>query len=245
MRVVIDIESIPGQPKSRIIDAIAKGVTPPAQMKKPDTIKAWMEGTGDYVGVRDALIEESYRKTALDGGRGQLCCASFAVEDSEQVHSLFLMPAIPANEIEPPFYIQNGGMIVHTESEFLRKLFDAIGQEIGGLPSMFVGHNIVFDLKFLFHRAVINQVNPGLRLNQSGKHDQHFYDTMEAWAGFRGYIKLDELCDILGIEQPADEIDGSKVWECYQAAEYGKILNHNIADIKRVQQVYKHLTFSL
>ena len=52
-------------------------------MKKAETIKEWNEGTGKYVGVKDAAIEKAYRDTSFDGGKGEIISIAWAIEDEE------------------------------------------------------------------------------------------------------------------------------------------------------------------
>jgi hypothetical protein len=79
----------------------------------------------------------------------------------------------------------------------------------------FIGHNIGWDLKFLWQRSIINNIKPPIRIPWrdavwSGK----YTDTMTLWVGPRDTISLTNLCKILGIEME-DEIDGSQVWDMW------------------------------
>lgn len=224
MQVVFDLETIPQQPEEEARKIIADTIEPPGSMSKPETIAEWMAGTGKYVGARDALIEEKYRKTALDGSKGQICSFAWSIGDSEQVDSFFVKPG--------------------NESAMLRLFFDAVRTEMKGRPPEFAGHNIGgFDLLFLYHRAVILQQDPIFDLGQHGRHGVHFFDTMQAWAGYRNYISLSALCTALGIVDD-DEIDGSQVWDSYKAGNYTIIEQHNVADVVKVKQVLKRLQFN-
>ena len=78
MNIYLDIETIPSQVEGykESID-----VSPPAQMKKAETIDAWVNGDGKYAGERDKVIDEIYRKTALSGTHGEILCISWALND--------------------------------------------------------------------------------------------------------------------------------------------------------------------
>lgn len=223
MNVFIDIETIPQQPEDEVKAEIAKTIEAPAKMSKPETIVEWHAGEGKYAGVKDAMIEETYRKTSFDGSKGEICSVAFGF-DGDVIHSL--------------------SRSVFSESDILHYVFDTINQNRNGRPPYFVGHNIGgFDLKFLFHRAVILGINPGFDLCQHGRHGQHFYDTMQAWAGFGGRISQDNLCKALGIEGKPDDIDGSKVWDFYKAGNIARIEEYNRDDVEKIRKIYNKLNF--
>ena len=71
MNIYIDIETIPTQPETDAKLDIAETIKPPASMTKAETIADWHAGSGKYAGVKDRKIDEAYRKTALDGTRGE------------------------------------------------------------------------------------------------------------------------------------------------------------------------------
>jgi 3'-5' exonuclease len=223
MNTYIDIETIPQQPEIEVKAEIAKTIEAPAQMSKPETIAEWHNGEGKYAGVKDAAIEEQYRKTSFDGAKGEICSVSFAVNDGDVVN------------------FNRGNM---SEAEILAELFRAIKFQCAGRPPFFIGQNIGgFDLKFIFQRAVILRANPGFDLCQHGRHGQHFYDTMQAWAGYGGRVSQDNLCKALGIEGKPDDIDGSKVWDFYKAGKIERIAEYNSDDVVKVREIHKRLTF--
>ena len=108
----------------------------------------------------------------------------------------------------------------------------------------FIGHYISgFDLKFLFQRAVINNIDPGFDLRQDAKHGSQIYDTMLAWAGYGDKISQDNLCKALGIKGKPDDIDGSKVWDFVKAGDVEKVAAYNKDDVKKVREIYKRMNF--
>lgn len=223
MNVFIDIETIPQQPEDEVKSEIAKTIEAPAQMSKPETIAEWHAGEGKYAGVKDAMIEETYRKTSFDGSKGEVCSAAFCAGDGD---------------------IRVLSRKSFSEREILFCLFQSIKSDCFGWPPYFIGHNIGgFDLKFLFHRAVIFGINPRFDLCQHGRHGQHFYDTMQAWAGYGGRISQDNLCKALGIEGKPDDIDGSKVWDFYKAGKIDRIEEYNRDDVEKIRKIYNTLNF--
>jgi hypothetical protein len=225
MNVFIDVETIPAQPEKEAKARIAETIQAPAQMKKPETIATWHAGEGQYAGVKEAEIEQRYRNTSFDGARGELISIAWAVE--------------------------SGGVYSHCrdlgehEAEFLAAAFDRISSGLGGRPPFFIGHYIGgFDLKFLFHRAVINRVQPPFELPFYGRHDKDFYDTNIAWAGFRDRISQDNLCAALGIEGKPEDIDGSKVWDFVKAGDVERVAEYNRDDVEKNREIFHRLRFS-
>lgn len=229
MNVFIDIETIPEQPEKESRDRIAKAISAPTAMKKQETIQDWHNGAGKYVGEKEAAIELEYLKTSLTGTKGQVCSISFAVGDGE------IMSSTDRG---------NG------EYGLLKWFCDAINIELningsGKRQPFFVGHYVGgFDLKFLFQRFVINQINPSIDLPFNGRHGQSFYDTMTAWSGYKERISQNSLCEALGIKGKPSDIDGSMVWEYYKLGEMEKIEEYNRNDVAKVREIYKRLTFT-
>ena len=229
MNIFIDIETIPQQPEDQAKAEIAATIQAPAQMSKSETIAAWHAGEGSYAGVKDALIEETYRKTSFDGGKGEIISIAFADDECD------------------PIAIHRGleaGDKNISEVQMLQLAFGRIELMLGGKSPWFIGHNIGgFDLKFLFQRAVINRVNPNFDLKQYGRHGSQYYDTMQAWAGYGNRVSQDNLCKALGIDGKPADIDGSKVWDFYKAGKIERIAEYNADDVAKVRQIYKRLTF--
>ncbi|WP_020208249.1 ribonuclease H-like domain-containing protein [Gilvimarinus chinensis] len=229
MNVFIDLETIPEQPEAEAKAAIAESIQAPASMKKPETVADWHNGVGKYAGEKEALIEERYRKTALDGSKGEIISIAFAVEGGEVFVS------------SRQHFESEVGLIENALYQLDQEL-SSYGQS---RPPYFVGHNIGgFDLKFLYQRCVINRINPGFDLKQWGRHGSQFFDTMQAWAGWGNRISQDNLCKALGIEGKPDDIDGSKVWDFYKAGQIGRIAEYNADDVLKVREIYQRLTFA-
>ena len=186
MNIYLDIETIPEQPEQEAKAAIAKTISAPKAMKKAETIEAWHNGEGKYSGEKEKAIDEAYRKTSFDGAKGEICSISWAFGDGETHVS----------------YQDN----TFGEAEILNEFFNSIKSQPNFSDSpFFVGHYLAgFDLKFLYHRSIVLGINPSFKLPFSGRHNQHFYCTMQAWAGFRDSISQDNLCKALGLGGKGD-----------------------------------------
>jgi hypothetical protein len=224
MNVFIDIETIPQQPEAETRAEIEKTIEAPGQISKPETIAEWHSGVGKYAGVKLAAIDEQYRKTALDGAKGEICSVSFSVEGE----AIFTVDRREGDELN-----------------LLTVMFAYMRKQLGGRLPFFIGHNIGgFDLKFLFHRCVINRVNPEIDLYQWGRHGNHYFDTMQAWAGYGQRISQDNLCAALGIKGKPSDICGANVWDHYKAGNIARIAEYNADDVATVIEIYKRLTFA-
>jgi len=227
MHIYIDIETIPSQRpevRERFLDAAieaARSDPPPANYKHVEAIEKWRDER--IVGAEDAG-DEDWRRTALDGGYGEIVCVCWAVEDGD-IKTLHRTRR-------------------HTmEAELLVQLFDALREDTRGQVPSYVGHNIGFDLRFLHHRAVVLGIRPGIHLPYNDPPWRSTYiDTMQEWCGARDRVKLTTLCDMLGI-QVDDEIDGSQVWDAWRDGREDQIVEHCRADVDRVRQIHHRLTW--
>jgi len=191
-------------------------------MKKQETIDAWHNGEGKYAGEKDKAIEDAYRKTSFDGAKGQICSIAWKVE---------------------------GGVIASCtdklgEADLLTMFFEDMTAQCNGRPPYFIGQYIGgFDLKFIFHRAVILGIKPPFKIPFNGRHKSDFYCTQQAWAGFGGRMSQDNLCKALGIDGKPDDIDGSKVWDFYKAGKIDRIEEYNRYDVETVEKIYNRINF--
>jgi 3'-5' exonuclease len=157
-------------------------------------------------------------KTALDPAAGHICSIAWAVGDEGIVSST----------------------IKRVEDERL-----AIEAFFASLPQMgmtrFIGHYISgFDLRFIMCRAIVLGVKvPALWPRDPKPWDQAVFDTMTAWAGARGTIGLERLCEALGIESPKGDMAGNQVAAAWAAGEFDRIAAYNRRDVEAVRQVFK------
>jgi len=225
MNVYFDIETIPGQPESLHRQRIAETIKEPGAMKLQATIDAWHNGEGKYAGEKESAIDEAYRKQSFDGSVGEICSLAWAIGDGDI--KAFCDPNISEADLLLSFF---NDVASHMKHEKASPFF--IGHYIGG-----------FDLKFVFQRAVINSVKPPFAIPFSGWHGKDFFCTQEAWCGKRDNIKMDKLAQVLGIQGKGD-MDGSMVWDYFQARMFEEIQAYNKDDVRIVREIHKRLSFN-
>ena len=69
------------------------------------------------------------------------------------------------------------------------------------------------------------------------------YDTMHRWwLGSRNRVALDDIAWALGIpSSKTEEIEGSRVFELYQAGRLAEIREYNLNDVRVTRKVYERL----
>jgi len=222
-----DIETIPDQDEGALENA-RELVKVPANYKKPEAIERY----------RLSNAAEAYEKTALNGLHGEICSIAWALGDGEiQGH---------IRKSDEP------------ESDVLLLFFESVVHDVrrngeGAFPRLtWIGHNLIdFDLRFLKQRCIVNGIKPPFLIPADARHASNdVFDTMKAWAGWKGYVKQDALCRALGIESSSEEfnsvdlaeMDGSKVWAAYQRGDYDHILTYNKLDVWKVRELHKRMS---
>lgn len=226
--LTVDIETIPAQ-RPDVLEEIRATIKPPGNIKKAETIAAWMEAEAP------AAIDEAYRKTGLDGAYGQICVIGFAIDE-----------AGPQTVWAPDWQNPNN------ERELLEDFYIALGDMIS--PSAersiaVVGHNVVsFDLRFMVQRSIVKGIRPHGVISRAAQakpwETDKVFDTMVQWAGVGGRISLDKLCKALGIASPKGDISGAQVWDFVKDGRISEVADYCAWDIVATREVHRRLTFS-
>jgi len=62
------------------------------------------------------------------------------------------------------------------------------------------------------------------------------------WFGARNRVALDDLAWALGMESSkTDEVEGSRVFELYQAGRLAEIREYNLNDVRVTRKVYERI----
>jgi predicted PolB exonuclease-like 3'-5' exonuclease len=225
MIITFDIETLPTDNADVIAD-MAKNITPPGTIKKPESIAAWHAENGAQA------LSDAVAKTSFDGALGRIACIAWAIDDGD-IH-----------------VTQTGD-----EEEDIRIFYDCISKMVkihgkGGDYSQgatFCGHNLAgFDLPFLKHRSIVLGIKPPpdiLKAMGAKPWDSCIADTMLMWSSdSQKRTSMDKLCRALGIKGK-DGFDGSMVSETWPI-DPNKVREYCKDDVMRTRAMYKRITFA-
>lgn len=242
MNVIIDIETCPAADKQPFIDNAKTNFKAPSDLTKGQAgADLGLSGDGLKYASKDEVIalwekemaekkapevaEANWRKTSLDGTKGRILSIAWQTDKASGLH------------IGDPI----------NERDTLLQFFDVLGGALNthgkSRPPYFIGHNLTFDLKFLFRRSVILGIKPPFEFPFKGRHGSDYFCTMNAWCEFGERISLANLCDALSIDKGSD-IDGSQVCDYWLAGRYSDIGAYNVEDVQLTDRVYRALTFT-
>lgn len=107
-----------------------------------------------------------------------------------------------------------------------------------------VGHNIIgFDLPFIFQRCLVNNIAVRPFVNLAEFNVRGVYDTMHRWwLGSKNRVALDDIAWALGIpSSKTDEVEGSRIFDLYQAGRLAEIREYNLKDVRVTRKVYERM----
>ena len=110
-----------------------------------------------------------------------------------------------------------------------------------------VGHNILgFDLPFIFQRCLVHCISAKPIVDLSEFNVRGVFDTMHHWwLGSKRFVSLDDIAWALGIESSkTSEVEGSKVFDLYQANRLELIREYNLNDVRVTRKVYERMVGS-
>src|SRR5215510_4302428 len=110
-----------------------------------------------------------------------------------------------------------------------------------------VGHNIIgFDLPFIFQRCLVHSLKARPLVTLSDYTPRGVFDTMHRWwLGAKKFVSLDDVAWALGIESSkTSEVEGSKVFDLYQAGKLDLIREYNLNDVRVTRKVYERMVAS-
>lgn len=180
--------------------------------------------------MTDAEVSEFYtQKAAIFAEFGKIICISVARFDLKEGQDLKLKVK--------SFFGHDEKEVLLEFAEMLRKRFYRDEHRI-------CGHNIrEFDVPYLCRRMMVHQIPFPRILNLSGKKpwESTHIDTMQYWkfGDVKHYTSLNLLANVLGIESPKDDIDGSQVGPVYwRENNLARIVDYCQKDAVTVAQLY-------
>lgn len=219
MVIVYDLETLPTYDEEIIED-----IRQATQKKQDKRVRKWSDE------AFEEEVAKSVETTSFDGARGSIVTIGYAFDD------------------EPAKALSVG--IDGTEKEVITKFFEAMRDYRQSHPrsknqTVYVAHNMPFDQRFLWQRAVVHNVNPrdyGFDLGIKAKPwEDTLFDTMTAWAGFGKRASLDKVAKALGLGQKTEGIDGSMVAQYVKDGRIQEVNDYCIDDVELTRDVYKRL----
>lgn len=110
-----------------------------------------------------------------------------------------------------------------------------------------VGHNVIgFDLPFIFQRCLVHAIQARPFVNLAEYNVRGVFDTMHRWwLGAKRHVSLDDVAWALGIESSKTaEVEGSKVFDLYQAGKLDQIREYNLNDVRVTRKIYERMVAS-
>src|SRR5438067_6715612 len=158
----------------------------------------------------------------------------------------FQLDGVTADQKEYAFGIDAEGN-EQDEEQALRDIL-ALMSDFDPVCDLLVGHHIInFDLPFIFQRCLANNISVKPFIDLSEFNVRGVYDTMRGWwLGSRNRVALDDVAWALGIESSkTGEVEGSKVFELYQAGRLAEIREYNLNDVRVTRKVYERMVACL
>ena len=99
------------------------------------------------------------------------------------------------------------------------------------------------DLPFIFQRCLANNIAARPFVNLGEYNVRGVFDTMRGWwLGGRQRVGLDDVAWALGFESSkTSEVEGSKVFDLYQAGKLAEIREYNLNDVRVTRKVYERM----
>lgn len=238
MKIFLDCETVPGQTEAAK-QAAAEATRPPATFKKAESIAAWWTENGQ------AAQDDTWRKQALDATWGEIVSIA-AMTDTDHSWVKCRAPSEPERELIEAFFATVEGWRDAEQKALVDSMSRSYSADPGSAwpadPLYLVAHNTPFDIGFLWRRCcVLGIPKPRWLPSPSARAGRDFGDSMTLWAGFAGRISLDNLCRALSIPTPKGDLDGSQVFDAWQAGQTERISTYNMADVVACRAVWERL----
>jgi DNA polymerase elongation subunit (family B) len=227
----IDIETIP-LPEYR-------GRVGPKLEREFRLAKMRIEQQQRYLEDIAAEEEHQYQLGSFSATSGRILCIAVHVGPVRGLE----IEGLTSDQSEHTFGIDAEGN-EQEEAEAL-KGFLSLMSDFDPDCDLVVGHNIIsFDLPFIFQRCLANNIPVKPFIDLGEFHVRGAYDTMRAWwlGERRSRVGLDDLAWALGFESSKTaEVEGSKVFDLYQAGRLAEIREYNLNDVRVTRKVYEHM----
>ena len=215
----IDIETVPGCDWKA--DDLAALIQPPANYKKGESIQAWLDAN------------EAHERRKLTHALGlhplycQIVCVGVALDEGE--------PRVVSNTNPVQLLQDLGQALLDLSDESKMRSHEQF---------RFVGHNIMaFDLPVLWAQSAVRNVAvpylPNPHTIKPWDTDK-VLDTLTALKPAREQMKgysLADMCRLLGVPDLNPDMDGSMVWDMFQAGQMDQLAEYCGRDVVMVRNL--------
>ena len=136
----------------------------------------------------------------------------------------------------------------HDEKEILLQFAQVCNKFFRNDQKLFCGHNIrEFDIPYICRRSFINQIAlPEILIDLQNKKpwENPMLDTLQFWkfGEYKNFTSIELLSNVLGIDSPKDDIDGSEVAKVYwEQNDLQRVVNYCNKDVVTIAQVLMRL----
>lgn len=209
-----DIETLPTNDE-QVIKRLADSIRPPGNIKKKESIDAWMEENYDIT------LKEKIKATALDAAYGRVACIAW--NDGFLTTSSF--KNMSEYEVISDFYesIENTG--IETFS----------GHNIAGFDLKFLKQRSMI-LGIKPPKNILKAMN-------AKPWDDCIKDTMLMWDSDKNkMMSLDTMCWLFGVKHDMPDFNGSMVADTWKTNPQ-KVIDYCIADVKAERELYYKMVF--
>ena len=190
-----------------------------------------------YLESQEEEIERCYKLGSLSAASGRVLCAAVHIGPKAGIEIEGLEDA----GTEYVFGISESGE-ERGEDETLDAFINLM-LECDLETDEIAGHNIInFDLPFVFQRCLVYGIQiPKIKLGEYNV--RGVYDTMHKWwLGSKKTVSLDDVAWALGIESSkSEEVEGSQVYDLYQAGRLAEIREYNLKDVRVSRKIYERM----
>lgn len=207
MNIYLDIETIPST-ETWVRDYVAESVTPPGNMKKPETIAKWIEEE------KAGAVDDAMAKCSFDGAMNHIVCIGMAIDDGE---------------VET---------FAGEERWVLSQFFEKISLHANRTPCFVGHNIAAFDLRVIRQRSIILGMRAPDCIPFDAKpwDFNRIYDTMIQWDA-KTFARLNKLALAMGIPAKAgDGCMVYEMWKAGQFKEIADYCADDVRIVRAVHK---------
>jgi 3'-5' exonuclease len=176
-------------------------------------------------------FEQYLLGTSFDGTFGRILCIGYAIDDQP---------------IDCLCYDQDEARTLKEFWEIVESISLPGDNRYQDYGVQFIGHNLIdFDMRFIYQRSIVNKIEPAYDISFARYRNYPMYDTMKEWIKWaNSNVGLESIALALGIPTPKEGIDGSQVYQFYQAGKIKEICEYCKRDVECTREVYKRMVFA-